>query len=156
MPLNRSAVIVIKDGKILLMYRVKNGEEYWVFPGGGQEEGETTDQTAIREIKEETTIDVNINRLLYKITWDDGGVNYFYLCDYVYGEPKLDINSEEYLKMKENESQIYKPMWVDLDSISDLVLYQLEIRDLLVKDLKEGLKDESQEFFLKLAERRQV
>lgn len=156
MPLNRSAGIVIKDNKILLMYRVKNGEEYWVFPGGGQEEGENTEQTAIREIKEETTIDVKINRLIYKITWDDGGVNYFYLCDYISGEPKLDINSEEYIKMQEDDKQIYKPMWVDIDKISDMVLYQLEIRDLLVKDLKKGLKNEPQEFFLKLAERRQA
>lgn len=156
MPLNRSAGIVIKDNKILLMYRIKDDEEYYVFPGGGQEEGETTDQTAIREIKEETTINVEIDRLLYKITWDDGGVNYFYLCRYISGEPKLDENSEEYIKTKEDSNNLYQPMWVDLDKISDLILYQLEIRDLLVKDLKDGLKEEPQEFFIKLADRRQA
>jgi 8-oxo-dGTP pyrophosphatase MutT (NUDIX family) len=156
MPKNRSAGIVIKDNKILLMHRIKDDEEYYVIPGGGQEEGENVDETAIREIKEETTIDVDIDRLLYKITWDDGGVNFFYLCKYVSGEPELDENSEEYIKMQEDKNNLYKPMWVDIDKISELILYQLEIRDLLVKELKEGFNSDKQEFFLKLAERRQV
>jgi ADP-ribose pyrophosphatase YjhB (NUDIX family) len=33
----RAAAVIIKDGKILLMRRVKNGREYFVFPGGGIE-----------------------------------------------------------------------------------------------------------------------
>lgn len=156
MPKNRSAGIVIKDNKILLMYRVKNGEEYYSFPGGGQEDNETTDQTAVREIKEETTLDISVNKLLYKITWDDDGVNYFYLCNYISGDPKLDENSEEYLFMQENKDQVYRPMWVELDKLPELLLYQLEIRDLLIKDLRDGFKNKVQELFIKLSERRKA
>lgn len=37
----RAAGIIIKDGKILLMRRVKDGREYFVFPGGSIEKNET-------------------------------------------------------------------------------------------------------------------
>jgi 8-oxo-dGTP diphosphatase len=151
---NRSAGIVIKDNKILLMHRIKDGKEYYVFPGGGQEEGETIEQTAIREVKEETTVDVKPERLLYKVAWDDGGVNYFYLCNYISGEPRLDENSEEFQRAKENN--FYDPRWVDIDKISDLILYQIEIRDLLVRDLREGFKKEVQEIFIKISDRKQA
>jgi 8-oxo-dGTP pyrophosphatase MutT (NUDIX family) len=47
------AILITPDGKICLMKRIKNGEEYWVTPGGGLEEGENPLQTLIREVKEE-------------------------------------------------------------------------------------------------------
>lgn len=50
----RSSAIIIKDNKILLIHRKKEGKEYWVFPGGGVEEGETHEETILREVREET------------------------------------------------------------------------------------------------------
>ena len=44
--------------EILLIKHIKSG--YWSFPKGHVEPGETEDQTAIREIKEETDIDAVI------------------------------------------------------------------------------------------------
>ena len=50
-----------KDYKkqILLIRHVNGG--HWAFPKGHVEEGETEIQTAIREVKEETNIDVEVN-----------------------------------------------------------------------------------------------
>lgn len=150
---NRSAGIVMRDGKVLVMHRVNKGDEYWVFPGGGQEEGETPDQTAVREIDEETTVKVSAGKLLYHITWDTGEENFFYLCEYESGEPRLREDSEEYEKSKGGE-QIYEPMWIEIDKLSGLKLYQLEVRDLFLEDYKNGLSDETKELFIKMAERR--
>lgn len=150
---NRSAGIVIKDNKMLVMHRINKGDEYWVLPGGGQEEGETPDQTAVREIDEETTIKVRIGRLVYHITWDTGEENFFYLCDYISGEPQLRYDSEEIQQMKSGE-QVYEPMWIEIDKLSELKLYQLEVRDLFLKDYKNGFPEHVQELFIKLAERR--
>jgi mutator protein MutT len=152
---NRSAGIVIKDGKVLVMHRINKGDEYWVFPGGGQEEGETPDQTAVREIEEETTVKVKADKLVYHITWDTGEENFFYLCDYVSGEPKLNEDSEEFEESK-NATQLYEPMWIEIDKLSSLKLYQLEIRDLFLNDYKNGFPDIVQELYIKLAERRHV
>ncbi len=44
--------------EILLIKHIKSG--YWSFPKGHVEPGETEEQTAIREIKEETDIDAVI------------------------------------------------------------------------------------------------
>lgn len=51
--------IVIEDGKVLL---VKHNAGHWDFPKGHVEEGETEFETAIREVKEETNIDIKIER----------------------------------------------------------------------------------------------
>lgn len=57
-------VVVYEEDKILL---VKNkGESFWYAPGGGWEyEQETILQGAKREVKEETGLDVDIEKLLY-------------------------------------------------------------------------------------------
>lgn len=51
--------IVIEDGKVLL---VKHNAGHWDFPKGHVEEGETEFETAIREVKEETNIDIKLKR----------------------------------------------------------------------------------------------
>ncbi|HLC58601.1 MAG TPA: NUDIX domain-containing protein [Candidatus Nanoarchaeia archaeon] len=60
-----SAVLVEKDGKFLLGERNKDSAKgYWVIPGGGVKFGETIYDAAIREIKEETNLDVEIIKLI--------------------------------------------------------------------------------------------
>ena len=47
--------IIIEDNKVLL---IQQNEGHWGFPKGHVEYGETEIETAIREVKEETNIDV--------------------------------------------------------------------------------------------------
>ncbi len=49
--------IIIENDKVLLIQQVKG---HWGFPKGHMEKGETEQQTAIREVKEETNINVKI------------------------------------------------------------------------------------------------
>ncbi len=51
-----AAIIVNKEGKILLQSRADN--DRWGLPGGCQELGERFEETIIREVKEETNLDV--------------------------------------------------------------------------------------------------
>lgn len=58
-----SALIFSKDGKILMGKKDPNkGGVYpdcWHIPGGGVDEGETLEQALIREVKEETKINIS-------------------------------------------------------------------------------------------------
>lgn len=57
--------VVIFRGKILLLYKnYKNRYEGWVLPKGTVEEGETHEQTALREVKEESGADAEIAEYL--------------------------------------------------------------------------------------------
>jgi ADP-ribose pyrophosphatase YjhB (NUDIX family) len=60
-----SAVLVEKDGRFLLGERNKeNYNGYWVIPGGGVRWGEALQDAGVREIKEETNLDVEIIKLI--------------------------------------------------------------------------------------------
>jgi 8-oxo-dGTP diphosphatase len=52
-----SYMCVVKSGKILLLRR-KVGFKVWEFPGGGIEFGESPEEAAVRETKEESMLDV--------------------------------------------------------------------------------------------------
>jgi 8-oxo-dGTP pyrophosphatase MutT (NUDIX family) len=53
-----SALIINKDGKVLLVNHKKLG--VWLYPGGHVEWHETPDEAVIREVKEETGVNVKI------------------------------------------------------------------------------------------------
>jgi mutator protein MutT len=55
-------LIFDEEGKVLLQKRSKD-EELWSFPGGMMELGESAEETAVRETKEETGLDVEITSL---------------------------------------------------------------------------------------------
>jgi mutator protein MutT len=53
-----SAVVVNEAGELLLQRRSDNGQ--WALPGGTMDLGETLAQTVVREVKEETGIEVEV------------------------------------------------------------------------------------------------
>ena len=54
----QSRGIILKGNDILVMFRRKEGREYYTFPGGHMRKGETPLENARREVEEETTITV--------------------------------------------------------------------------------------------------
>jgi 8-oxo-dGTP diphosphatase len=81
--------VVVQDGKVLLVkrrYAPLAGE--WSLPGGGVEVGETLEACVVREMREETGLDVEVGPVIEvfdRITQDaDGRVQYHYvLVDYL-------------------------------------------------------------------------
>lgn len=57
-----ATVVVIKDNKILL--NLRSDTNTWGIPGGAIELGESLEETAARELKEETNLDCNSFTLL--------------------------------------------------------------------------------------------
>ena len=60
-----TAIILYSEDKVLLIKRdTLPFKGYWALPGGRMEVGETVEQTCVREVKEETGLDVEI---VYKL-----------------------------------------------------------------------------------------
>ncbi len=61
---NSCKAIIINNGEVLLNYSVnEQGEKYYILPGGGQNEGESMQETVIRECLEETGYKVKIKKM---------------------------------------------------------------------------------------------
>lgn len=62
--------VVIFRGKILLLYKnYRNKYEGWVLPKGTVEEGESYNETALREVKEESGATAQIMKYVGKTTY---------------------------------------------------------------------------------------
>src|SRR6266508_997804 len=102
-PLRSSgAVIVNPEGRTLLLCLEHEGT--WSLPKGTVEPGETLEQTALREVHEETGLEVRLIRPLHEVSysfyWPPAGVNYhktvaYFLAEPVGGEVRPEPGFEE-------------------------------------------------------------
>ncbi len=92
-----SAVLVEHEGKFLLAERnKKNYHGYWIIPGGGVKFGETIQEAAIREIKEETNLDVELIKQIGFKEIVNVPANYHSIIFFHLAKPKhLDIEAKE-------------------------------------------------------------
>lgn len=66
-----SAAIIMKNNKIFVTQRgYGEFKDWWEFPGGKIEEGETPEECLKREIKEELKADINIDKYLCTVEYD--------------------------------------------------------------------------------------
>ncbi len=129
---HRVVLIIVDNNKILLLYRFKNGEEYYVFPGGGVEDGEEILDAATREAKEETSLDVTVQELLWEYE-NNGRIEHFFLVNKFSGELRIGGPEEE----RQSPDNVYRLEWVSFEKARDLKL------------LPETMKNRVLEHFLK-------
>jgi len=105
--------IIVKEGKVLL---VQHNEGHWDFPKGHIEENETELKTAIREVKEETNIDVLIHE------------NRRYVIEYY---PKEDTFKQVVFflatckteEIKKQETEIKNIEWLSFEDAIERITY---------------------------------
>lgn len=102
-------VIINNKGKILILKR--SSREYyaglWDFPGGTVEKGETLQQAAAREVKEECGLEIKLEKnYFYIYHYQDRDLNiYDFKADFVSGDVVL---SEEHTEFKWISKDEYK------------------------------------------------
>lgn len=127
---NRSAGIIIKNGEILLMRRRKPGRDYYVIPGGDIEKEETPKIAVLREIKEETNLDAEIDYLLLEFESDVFKRHEsFFVMKNIKGEEKIGEPEISW----ENENNRYKLEWIELEKISEINLLPQEIKEKIIE-----------------------
>jgi 8-oxo-dGTP pyrophosphatase MutT (NUDIX family) len=95
----RYQAAIIRDHHLLLLkvYDRASGQSFWVIPGGGREGDESEEACLRREVREETYLDVRVDRLLMEessLPDDMYQQLKTYLCQIIKGEPKPGFEPE--------------------------------------------------------------
>ena len=73
----RARVVIVENGAVALIERVRDGRTYYLFPGGGVDEGETPEAAAVLEAREELGVDVVVGDAIHAETFDGARFLYF-------------------------------------------------------------------------------
>lgn len=91
-----AVIIKNKDGEVLLMQRgfaARSEHGHWENPGGEIEVDENSKEAAVREIKEELGVDVEITKLLYSDEFPLSSEETIWTIDVfegiIYAEPRI-------------------------------------------------------------------
>lgn len=130
-----ATVVVIKDNKILLNLRPDTNT--WGIPGGAIELGEALEETATRELKEETNLDCNSFTLLNVFSGKDLYFKYPN-GDELYSVVALYLANDASGELKITDGESFKLEYFSKDNLPNLESRAKFILDWLIE--KEYLK----------------
>lgn len=111
LPISAKGILINSASQILLM---RNERGDWELPGGRLEPNEQLEETLIREMKEETNLDVTVNRLIdtwvYEVIKDRFVLIVAYQCHF---------NQEQVVSMSDEHIEFN---WFHYDQFIDLDL----------------------------------
>ncbi len=120
-------VVDTVDDKILMIHRNREGNEYYIVPGGGVEDGETVVEAAHREADEETGLVIELGDLLWKRPFSTPAQNgeiidqieYAYLITQFSGT--LQLRGPEF--HRQSETNQYSLEWMPLTEFPNGIVY---------------------------------
>ena len=141
---NSAKAIIIQGDKVLLTKNQDNDGYFYLFPGGGQEHGETLRQALIRECMEEVGQQVEIGELLHVREYI--GKNHEYASD------DFDVHQVEYyfiskivnetkgnIEPSNPDSHQVGIEWIAINDLPEYRVYPKTLRKYIIKYLK-GVK----------------
>jgi len=129
-----TAIIPFPENKIVLIKRnTIPFKGYWALPGGRMDPGETIEQTIVREVKEETGLDVvivnKVGEYLEKGIKDDVEYEYYPTCFVV-----KPVGGET----KKQDSEIQEIKQFNLTDLPSPLAFE---HDLMIKDYLKKQKE---------------
>lgn len=113
----RAGIILIENDKVALIERHRAGLDYYVFPGGGVDEGETPEQAAVREAFEELGVEVAVKQEA-AIVHFNYSMQVYFLVESVGGEFGSGAGEEFTDSDPDDPVQgIYIPIWMPIEEL---------------------------------------
>lgn len=135
--------IIIEDGKILVMHRDKQGSKYFTLVGGRVNDNETTEQALVREVMEETGLNVTSARLVFMEShpapYND---QYIYLCEIA---PHSNIAIQDYSEeahMNRMQANLHEPQWCTVQAFPNLQFRTPQLHAAINQAVKKGFPKE--------------
>jgi 8-oxo-dGTP diphosphatase len=114
--------IVVNDGRVLLVKQRRHYGTHWELPGGYWESGESLEQTAAREVLEETGVAVDVGPLVCTMMWEREHDRRRNVLAYFGAEP-LDTQRQP---QPQSEEDIDEAAYLDPRALPDGTLHPLE------------------------------
>lgn len=118
----RAACIVFDLDQVLLMRRSRDGQEYYVVPGGGIEPGETALDACLRELPEETSLRATHASPVISNEDQDGARTEYFLIHDPTGRVRLGGPEAE----RNSPTNQYELRWIALQDIETIPLRPAE------------------------------
>lgn len=110
---------------VALIKRVREGQEYYVYPGGEIENEESPEQAAVRETFEELGVHISIKDSLGIVNYT--GVQYFFIAEVIGGTFGTGQGKEFSGEVRDRGA--YEPTWIELDNLLSLDVHPIEIAE---------------------------
>ena len=139
------AIIIIND-RVLVMHRNKYGSEYYTLVGGRVNDNETLEDALVREVKEETGLDVASWRLVFTEKHPEPyNEQYIYLCQVEPHESAAIQNGSEEEVMNRYQLNLHKLAWIPTNSFARLPFRTPQLHTAITESLKKGFPPEPQQ-----------
>lgn len=138
----QARAIVYDPSKEAVLLVKKAGAKFWHLPGGGQENGETNTECAVRETLEETGLQVVVDRLLYVQELHDTDriiVEIFWLGHLSHPQ-ELKTNHTD---LAAEDDGIEEVAWFTREAISRATVYPEVMQDKFWNEIKDEFSNES-------------
>ena len=136
----RAGIVLIQDGNVALIERHRAGLNYFVFPGGGVDDGESPEQAAVREAMEELGVEVAIKQKVAEIQFGQNSRQVYFLVEQTGGDFGTGTG-EEYTDADPDSPKegMYIPIWMPIEELlRHRNIYPAEVARLVVNSLEAG------------------